>query len=237
MLEKITFETNKPVELALTYDTGRQVTGNYGEQYYYTTVDGRCFYLPLAVGNIIHEQMQQEGIKARDRFALVRAEVREKGRVQVRWRVSRIDPLGNQPDGTFAVPAAAPVPQPELEQQLRQSIERAKTRVFGNGNAEAGAGTPAPVSVPAKQAHTNGNGNAAQTPVNGHVPAAAPDRPKTKLEDALKTVVAACHAAREYAKQIGYEAMPPFTSEDIRTMANTLMIQNGNGHNGNGGAR
>lgn len=48
-------------------------------------------------------------------------------------------------------------------------------------------------------------------------------RPKTKLEDALKTVVAAVHAAQEYAKTIGYQ-MPPFSSEDIRTMANTLII-------------
>jgi hypothetical protein len=73
-------------------------------------------------------------------------------------------------------------------------------------------------SVPA-----NGSGYA-----NGTAAPAA-ERSKTKLEDALKTVVAACHAAREYAKQISYEGMPPFTSEDIRTMANTLMIQNGNG--------
>jgi len=39
--------------------------------------------------------------------------------------------------------------------------------------------------------------------------------------------VAAVFAATEYAKQIGYAAMPQFTSEDLRTMANTLMIQNG----------
>lgn len=51
------------------------------------------------------------------------------------------------------------------------------------------------------------------------------ERPKTRLEDALKTVVAACHAARSYAKEIGYEAMPQFTGEDLRCMANTLIIQ------------
>jgi hypothetical protein len=42
--------------------------------------------------------------------------------------------------------------------------------------------------------------------------------PKTKLGDALKTVVAAAYAAERYAKQIGYTSMPHFSSEDIRTM-------------------
>jgi len=54
-------------------------------------------------------------------------------------------------------------------------------------------------------------------------------RPQTQLEDALKTVVAACHAAGEYAKQINFQ-MPPFTSDDISRMAMTLAIngrQNG----------
>jgi hypothetical protein len=81
-----------------------------------------------------------------------------------------------------------------------------------SGNAYPDHSTPKP----------NGNGNG-----NGHHGAApAPERPKTKLEDALKTVVDAIHQATAYAKEIGYQ-MPPFSSEDIRTMANTLMIQNG----------
>lgn len=106
--------------------------------------------------------------------------------------------VGEQSNGTFAVKKeTASVPPPA-----------------------APAATPAVTPAPQRQQNgTNSNGHCAQGP------AAAP--PKTKLEDALKTVVAACHSAREYAKSIGYEAMPPFTSEDIRTMANTLMIQQG----------
>ncbi len=60
-------------------------------------------------------------------------------------------------------------------------------------------------------------------------PAQAIDRPKTKLEDALKTAVAAVYAAQEYARAIGFDEMPVFTSEDIRTMANTLVIQDAGG--------
>jgi hypothetical protein len=207
MLEKLVFETNKPVELALAYDGPKEVDGKFGKQFFYTTTDNRCFYMPLNVGQIVNEQLAAQQIKARERFDLVRAEIRDKGKMQIRWQVKRIDPVGPQPDGTFVVPAC-------------------------NG-AEAAAGTATPV---AKQSD-NGNGNTTPPPTPA-LPVLPPDRPKTKLEDALKTVVAACHAARNYAKEIGYEAMPPFTSEDIRTMANTLMIQNGNGNgHTNGGAR
>lgn len=51
-----------------------------------------------------------------------------------------------------------------------------------------------------------------------------PVRPRTRLEDALKTAVQACFAAQEFARSIGFAAMPQFTSEDIRTMADTLII-------------
>ena len=43
-------------------------------------------------------------------------------------------------------------------------------------------------------------------------------------------MIAACHAAREYAQQIGYD-MPTFNGDEIVRMVNTLMI-NGNGKNG-----
>ena len=81
---------------------------------------------------------------------------------------------------------------------------------------------------PTAPAPANGTANHPSDPV----------RSKTKLEDALKTVVAACHAANQYAKEIGFQ-MPPFTSEDLRTMANTLIIdtqkQNSNGYYNGGG--
>ena len=80
-----------------------------------------------------------------------------------------------------------------------------------------------------QQPRTTNNGNGSKPNGgngNGHA-ASAPEpegqRSRTRLEDALKTVIAAVHATHEYAKTIGY-AMPQFTSEDLRTMANTLII-------------
>ena len=147
---------------------------------------------------------------------ICKAEVPDgRGRKQIRWQVTRVNALGQQADGTFAVPANI------------------------NTNGANGVHPPAPsvapttqVQQPALSPSQQSNGNA--PPANGHAAPLPAERPKTKLEDALKTVVAACHAARNYAKDIGYD-MPTFTGDDLARMANTLMIngaQNGNGHNG-----
>jgi hypothetical protein len=243
-LEKIVFETNKPQEIALTFDVGKQVTGNYGEQFYYSTTDGKCFYLPLPVGEIIHKQLAEQHLKAKERFDLVRAETREKGTTRIRWVVKRIDPLGPQANGTFAVPTIpapqAPAPT-ELEQKLRESIQRATARVHPPENKN-GAGvveTPAP----GQAAHEQPNASSLNQQANGTTSRVIPingNGAKTKLEDALCTVAAALLAAERYAKAIGYEAWPKqFTGDEVVRLANTMLIngarENGNGHNG--GAR
>jgi hypothetical protein len=90
--------------------------------------------------------------------------------------------------------------------------------------AGADARTPAPVRAaqePSRQVAQpthNGNGNRNGGQGDG----------RGALEDALKTVISAVHGAQEHAKAIGF-ACPQFTSEDLVTMANTLMMQNGSG--------
>ena len=206
-MPKLTFETNIPLEVCLTSLDGEPAQSQFGgDQRKYTTTDRDFFYVSEPVGNIIADTCRKLRIDAGEPVVICKAEVPDgRGRKQIRWTVNRVGPVGPQPDGTFSVP---------------------------NGNGANGSHPPAPVApttqVQQQPVVANRNSSAAQAQVNGRAAAPA-ERPKTKLEDALKTVVAACHAAREYAKQIGYEAMPPFSSEDIRTMANTLMIQNGNG--------
>ncbi len=102
---------------------------------------------------------------------------------------------------------------------VRWEVERLQT-----DEPEAATSSP----EPAASAHQS----SCEPPQRTTPPAALapllPDRPRTKLEEALRTVVHAIHFSRQYAKEIGFE-MPVFTAEDIRTMANTLMIQNGGG--------
>jgi len=105
--------------------------------------------------------------------------------------------LGEQADGTFVV-------QAEIK-RFDASLDAIKTQ-------KAGTGEFAP-PIPALASCSQAVGLLNCTP--------------SKLQQALQTAVFAAHAAGVYAKSIGYAAMPQFTSEDLRTMANTLMIQDG----------
>ena len=66
------FNTNAPVEVTLRWDDGKRVDGRYGEQIMYTLVDDRVMYVPPVVEKQIHEL----GIRARETFAICKAELR-----------------------------------------------------------------------------------------------------------------------------------------------------------------
>ena len=207
-MAKIQFQTNVPVELRLQSIEGEVTPSQFGGNQIKFTAHEGPFWVSEAVGSILIDQIRKKRIQPHVPVEVARREIAQSnGRKGIQWS---IDPVGfapgEQSDGTFAVPT---LPVPMLDKN------------GANGHAPS-APQAAPKAQPScADNNVNGNANGAAAP--------ASERSKTKLEDALKTVVAACHAAREYAKQIGYEGMPPFTSEDIRTMANTLMIQNGNG--------
>ncbi|MBZ5626273.1 MAG: hypothetical protein LAQ69_47455 [Acidobacteriia bacterium] len=217
-LDKIKFSTNVPIECALKFPEGKLCDSQFGDpQYMFSTTDDRVFFVAAKVAQKIHGLRLAPG----ELFDICKEEVAYGGgRKGIEWKVAKVGGppeeqpahsagqraarkfwggVGEQPDGTFAVPAPP------------------------NGGPERVIPTPAPVAAasnqPPSSSHANGNNNWGQ---------GTTDRPKTKLEDALKTVVAAVHSTNEYAKSIGY-AMPRFTSEDLRTMANTLMIGAKNG--------
>jgi len=231
-MDKIKFQTNVPVEVALRFPEGKLCDSQFGDpQYMFSTTDDRAFFVAAKVAQKIHGLRLKPG----ELIDIVKAEVPySNGRKGIEWQISRVNPpagelpnppVGEQPNGTFVVLA----PQPNGAPVVGHVVP-------SNGNhSGASAVTPAPVtaapvSLPAQL--SNGNGST-PTGSNGHGNphlVVADGRPKTKLEDALKTVVAAVHATNEYGKSIGY-AMPQFTSEDLRTMANTLMIGAKNGGN------
>lgn len=215
-MEKVQFDDNVIVELALKFPDGKQVEGRFGDQMYYSLVDGRGMYLDMDVASKINLLEP----RAREPFCIAKRVHKVNGKRRVQWDVFR--PQGGaQPASTAQ---ATGIGETELERDLRLSIPPEKVNgatVQPAAPTEATAVTQLPMS--------NGNGNSNRQPStsgNG-------ERSKTKLEDALKTVIAAVYGAQEYAKQIGYAAMPQFSSEDIRTMANTLIIDSQR----NGGCR
>jgi hypothetical protein len=55
MSDKVQFQTNVPVDVALKYNDGKEVTGQYGDQVLYTLTDGRIMDMPPIVKREIGE--------------------------------------------------------------------------------------------------------------------------------------------------------------------------------------
>lgn len=99
MLAKVEFEKNRPVDLALKFPDGKSVTGDYGESVMFSTTDGRVMFLAPYVAN----KLRQLQLKPEEPFRVEKAEVTNGGKKAVEWRFQRLS-LGQQGDGTFAVP-------------------------------------------------------------------------------------------------------------------------------------
>jgi hypothetical protein len=122
------FETNVPNELRLRSVTGELVDSQFGGQQYRFGSDAGVFYVSEAVGNILHERFRKLAIEAGEPIEICKREVVKNGRKSIQWEVAKVGfAPGEQPDGTFAVPAAAPAVD-MLERQLAASIAEAQAR-------------------------------------------------------------------------------------------------------------
>jgi hypothetical protein len=209
---KLVLEPNVPQLIALKYPTGKIVESRFGEekQVYFSLVDGRAAYFSLGLAQSINNLM----LGTRERFNICKrwnGERQQAPRYDV-W----LTPEGEKERAAQEMqpPIVSQEPPSELEQQLDASLAAIQAR---KRDAQS-LTSRTPVQAPPVQAPQM------QRVPQGPVAVPSQARPATKLEDALKTVVSAIFAAQEYAKQIGYTAMPQFSAEDIRTMANTLII-------------
>lgn len=119
MADKVAFQTNVPVEVALKYGDGKDVNGQYGDQVLYTLTDGRVMYVPP----IVRKQIEDLGIARGELFTITKAEKKNGTRRTIEWRVSANGRTAGQrtPESTAdnGRPAdAGPEKQPS-EQALR----------------------------------------------------------------------------------------------------------------------
>jgi len=236
MSEKIQFQTNLPVELALQYLEGKPVDSQFGGvQHLFSTTDNRVFFVSEMVGNIIADQLKKLGVQKGEPIEICKAEVTQgRGRKTIHWVVKKVaSAVGEQPDGTFAVQAAPPAaPESALERQLRQSIATAR-----NGKPGTSALTRAPGTVAAlsnEQPIVNGNGSKP----NGNG-AAQNGRPTESnihqgwaqiLLGQTSILIDVYAAALNYAGAKHGEAVKP---EDVKTLLTTAFInlaKQGGGH-------
>jgi hypothetical protein len=84
MSDKVQFQTNVPVEIALKYDDGKEVTGQYGDQVLYTLTDGRVMYVPP----IVRRKIDEIRIGRGELFTLTKAEKKNGTRRTIEWVVA-----------------------------------------------------------------------------------------------------------------------------------------------------
>jgi hypothetical protein len=92
MADKIVFQTNIPVEVALKYDDGKDVKGQYGDQVLYALTDGRVMYVPP----IVRKQIEDLGIGRSEPFTIIKAEKKNGTRRTIEWQVAANGRTGNE---------------------------------------------------------------------------------------------------------------------------------------------
>jgi hypothetical protein len=84
------------------------------------------FYVSDKVGGILMQQFRTLGVKPGEAVEITKAEVGRGPERRTQWGVAKSVTVGEQTDGTLAVPAAPPAS--ELEQQLAASIRLVEQR-------------------------------------------------------------------------------------------------------------
>ncbi|HLG96633.1 MAG TPA: hypothetical protein VKX49_10025 [Bryobacteraceae bacterium] len=84
MTDKVQFQTNIPVEVALKYGNGKDVTGQYGDQVLYTLTDGRVMYVPP----IVRKQIEDLDVARGELFTITKAEKKNGTRRTIEWQVA-----------------------------------------------------------------------------------------------------------------------------------------------------
>ena len=84
MSEKLQFQTNVPIDVALKYNDGKEVTGQYGDQVLYTLTDGRVMYVPP----IVKKKIDELGIGRGELFTITKAEKKNGTRRTIEWLVA-----------------------------------------------------------------------------------------------------------------------------------------------------
>ena len=202
-METIRFEPNVPVVLELKYDEGREVEGQFGPQFMYTTSDDRRVYInpPEAA------EITRLGIRRGMKFRITK---QMKGKKVTGWLIERLD----------VQPIRKPEPESEMARTLRESIDLANSRKAPAGPQQVVR--PAAVAPMPETAH----------PVSPEVTQSDSPKPvrtvATRLiSGALVASIDAYLIAVEYAKSKGIHATldMDFNAEDIRASATSFLIE------------
>ena len=128
MSDKVQFQTNVPIEVALKYNDGKEVTGQYGDQVLYTLTDGRVMYVPP----IVKKKIDELGIGRGELFTITKAEKKNGTRRTIEWVVAT-DGCGDR--------------KPQRREQQPNGTAPAQQRRGGAGSAPANGNGHRPSSL------------------------------------------------------------------------------------------
>jgi len=151
-MPKIVFEPNVPVAVTLRYLEGKAVDSAFppgSTQYQFSAEEG-VFYLSDTAGPLFMARIKSLGVRTGETIMVTKSQVQSPNskRTITEWIPTR-GTVGEQPNGTYAVPAprpvAVPAPAPpeapsELERQLAASLRQVEER---KAAAKAAQMTPA----------------------------------------------------------------------------------------------
>ena len=122
------FPPNIPITVALKYGHANTVSSQYGERFMFSLIDGRVMFLAPEVGG----KIESLGMNARENFTITKKWDEQKGS-PVTWEVSRL--AGEQPNGTFVVPASKPPATALTENGARTDSRAASSPLVEEANS------------------------------------------------------------------------------------------------------
>jgi hypothetical protein len=103
----IRFMTNVAETFHLRTLDGKPVESNYGGMQYMFSAEEGTFYVSDKVGGILMQQFKTLGVKPGEGVEITKAEVGRGPEGRTQWMVAKPVTVGEQTDGTLAVPAGA----------------------------------------------------------------------------------------------------------------------------------
>jgi len=191
------FQTNVPVQIALKFPEGKPIENQYGKSVLFSLQDGRTMFLPPETA----EKVKLLGVEPGEPFCICR---RQQGRKNV-WDVW-LSPEAEK--------GRARAEEPEIEQQLRQSINQVQERRH-----------PQPIrKEAASERFQPVNGTGTYGPAPQPIAVARPS--KIEYEEAMGNfLIMAGRAARRAEIVLGSEkGSVRFDSRDIAAFATTCFI-------------
>jgi hypothetical protein len=126
--EVVEFPPNVPITVALKYPQARTVSSQYGERFMFSLVDGRVMFLAPEVGG----KIEALGINVRENFTITRKWDEQQGSPMT-WDVARL--AGEQPNGTFVVPAVPTKPAASANTSTSDATRRQPPTLVEDANS------------------------------------------------------------------------------------------------------